>query len=108
MTDLEGTIDPLEDAQAELAGYRIMSPEDLLEQLSPNGCLYFLQQTAYECLKHWATELFPDTEQAEWEGTPVTSAFQTIVTVCGELDQACVFVGILPPEAAAVPDERPE
>lgn len=104
MTSTDSSIDPLQDAQDELAGYRVMSPEDLLELCSPNACLYFLQQTAYECLKHWATELSPEGEQATWEGTDVTKAFNAIATICGQADEACVLVGILPPEALNVPE----
>jgi hypothetical protein len=105
MTDTAPDIDPLADAQAELAGYRIMSPEDLLEQLSPNACLFFLQQTAYETMKHWATELTAGEGVPVWNETPVCDAFQVIVTVCGELDEACTLVNLLPPNALDVPDQ---
>ena len=103
MTD--ATIDPLEDAQAELAAYRVMSPEDLLEPLSPNACLFFLQQAAYETMKHWATELSGGEGAAQWDGTDVAKAFAAITTVCGQLDEACVLTGILPPEAVNVPEQ---
>ena len=104
MTTTDNPIDPLQDAQDELAGYRIMSPEDLLEQLSPNACLFFLQQTAYETMKHWATELTPSEQGSEWSDTDIAKAFFAVVAVCGMLDEACVLTNILPPEALQVPE----
>jgi hypothetical protein len=107
MTDTApGTIDPLEDAKAELAAYRILTPADIMADLSPNACLFFLQQAAYAAMSKWGNTLAPSVESGEYEETEVTKAFFGIVQVCGELDQACVLVGILPPEALDEPVEE--
>jgi len=98
-----GVIDPLEDAKAELVGYRIMSPEDLMENLSPNACLFFTQQAAYTTVSKWVEALSPTDGTDEYEETDIVKAFYALTAVCGMLDQACVLVGILSPEAIELP-----
>jgi len=100
-----GSIDPMEDAVAELAGNMVPNPEDLFKGLSPNASLWFLQQSAYTALGKWAEMLAPGDATGEFDGTDVTKAFYAVTAVCGMLDEACVLVGILPPEAAVGPGE---
>ena len=90
MTDTApGTIDPLEDAKAELAAYRILTPADIMADLSPNACLFFLQQAAYAAMSKWGNTLAPSVESGEYEETEVTKAFFGIVSAASSTRPAC-------------------
>ncbi len=97
------TIDPMVEAQAELSANLVVTPDDLFQGLSPNAVLYYLQQAAYTAMARWAEQLDTDANLAEYEDTDVTKTFYGITAVCGMLDEACVLVGILPPEALDEP-----
>jgi len=108
MTDLMDPVDPLDEAKMELATNRIMSPEDLLGSLSPNAGLFFLQQAAYQIMAIWAAKLVDRVGDPEFESSELGRALQAIMTACGNLDEACVLVAILPPEALDEPDLEAE
>lgn len=93
--------DPKELAEAELTVNTIPDPEQLLSDLSPFAQVYYVEQVAYFTMEQLARKLLadPDGEVTGDDGPAL--ALQAMMTACGNLDAACVALGILPEDATA-------
>jgi hypothetical protein len=92
-------IDTLEMAKHELAADMVPSPDDIMDDLSPLGQLYFAEQTVYECLKRYTAALSEEATEVTDTSEGAGKALVAISEAAGMLDVAMVEMGMLPAEA---------
>lgn len=97
------TIDPLEIATQELAEAQVPTPEDLLADVGPLGCLWYVKEAMAITAMRWVDTL-PAMEdpEADTDTGPVRS-LQMLTEAMGAVTAACVEVSLLPREAAELP-----
>ena len=94
------SIDTQQLAIDELMAQAVPDPTMLLEVLSPFTQLYYAEQVAYYVLKAFTVGVVSDTDtELDAESGPV-KALMALSMACGNLDAACIELGILPAEAA--------
>ena len=87
-------------ARTELAAGQYPAPEDCLRDLDPITGLFYVEQWVYECLRIWALNAAAVEDEDPAVVAQVGEALEAIGLACGNLDAACVLMGLLPPEAA--------
>lgn len=93
-------LDTMEMARAELAKAMVPTPEDLLDGMGPLGVLFYAEQTVVEAFKllvFFASESADDPDAEEGD---LPRVIEAVGMALGQLDAACILLGILPPEAA--------
>lgn len=103
MTDQTDTTAALEAVTTELAQVAVPSPDDILSELSPLAQLYFVEQLAWELLRSYAAMGAATEGDEDAESSNLSGALTGIGVAAGALDESCVLMGLLPPEA--VPSE---
>ena len=98
-------VDPMQVAVDELGGAMVPTPDDLLDDIGPMGCLWYLTQVAAFTLGRWAGTLDPDVVPDMTDDDGPVRALQAITLATGNLNAACIAVSILP-EEAALPDAQ--
>jgi hypothetical protein len=93
-------VDPRQYAQDELGAAMVPTPDDVLADVGPLGQLYYLEQLAWTVFKNWTAFLASDSESSPDAKDERVEALEAIGLATGNTDQACIILGILPPEAA--------
>jgi len=94
-------IDTRRIAAQELADSTVPTPEDAFEDLGPLAQLLWLHDGIYVALKLWAAMLSDESTAPTGDVADVTEAMTAISLAAGNLDAACIAVGILEPDAQA-------
>jgi hypothetical protein len=97
-------IDTRRIAAQELADSTVPTPDDAFEDLGPFAQLLWLHDGAYVTLKLWTAMLSDEAAGIDEDAPDVTEALTAISLACGNLDAACIAVGILEP-SAKVPEQ---
>jgi len=105
MTDTAPT-SMMEEAKADLSTNMVPTPEDVLGDVGPVGQLYYAERLLYVVYGMFAGLLANDAVEQPDDDSPPVKALAAIGMACGNLDAACIVMGILPPEAA-FDDNRP-
>ena len=92
-------IDTMEIARAELAREMFPTPDDLVSDLSPLGMLFFTEQCVVELFKQYTAELSEVDDDTVDTTEGMGRALVAIGQALGNLDVACVAMGILPEDA---------
>lgn len=92
-------------AAQELADATVPSPDDAFEDIGPMGRLMYLQMLGYETLKLWTATIALNEGEDIGDGGELIEAMNAIALACGNLDVACVAVGILDGDAIAPPSD---
>jgi hypothetical protein len=92
-------------AVQELAEASVPTPEDAFSDIGPFGRLLYLQQLGYETLKLWVALLSGDQAEDIGEAGELEEAVMALAFACGNLDAACVAVGIM--DAIAISPNSP-
>lgn len=101
MTDEQ---DALEIATRELAEGMVIPPDDLLDDIGPLGCLWYLTQCATFTLGRWAGTIDSDAGAELQDGDAPIQALEAITKATGILTGACALVSILPEDAGDIPN----
>lgn len=94
------TEDPAENAAAELASNTVPTPDDLLSDVGPLTQLWYLRELSYSVMRVLAATLSIDQGDDMPDDSEPVRALAVVALVAGELDGACVLVGLLPPDYA--------
>lgn len=89
-------IDPAADAAHELASNTVPTPDDLLADVGPLTQLWYLRELSYSVMRLMAATLSIEGTDELPDNSPPVRALAVVSTVAGELDGACVLVGLLP------------
>lgn len=84
----------------ELAQGAYPSPDDCLETLSPPAALYYTEQMAEACVRHFTEVMARSADAGEEVPEDVGQVLDAIASAAGQLVAACVLLSVLPPEAA--------
>jgi hypothetical protein len=95
----DDTFDPAEVARTELATEQVLPPEDLLPDVGPMGQLLYLEQLTWYVLTTWTGMISAADDGVLDDDSEPLRALQAITLAAGMIDQACVIVSLLPPEA---------
>lgn len=94
-------IDPLAIATAELAEAMVPAPDDFLGDLGPLGAVWYCHEVAWATLRHYTALLAaPEGGSPDDDSEPVR-AHHALGLAVGMLDQVCVILNLIEPEAAA-------
>lgn len=97
MAQLE--IDPCEIARTELAQAMVPTPDDIVGDLSPLACLYFLEQLGWAVLTCWTAYASDEADKGSESADDLAETLNAIAMTVGQLDQTCARIGLLPVEA---------
>lgn len=92
-------IDPQEMAKAELAEAMIPTPDDIMEELTPLGALYYWEQLGWATLTTWTAHVQDMDDQGDEAASEMAGVLQGIATALGGLDAVCATIGLVPAEA---------
>lgn len=92
--------DMMDIAVMDLSTAQVPFADDLLEGVGPMGCLWLLCTVAETCMRHWAAELSANTDGLPDDGGELQDALNAIGQSWAAAVNACISVGILPPESA--------
>lgn len=94
-------IDTFALATEELTEHAIPDPEMLLTELSPFSQVYYVKEVAFEVLRQLTANIAADTDSGLDSESEAVRAANAVGMACGQLFEACVFLGIHDPEEPA-------
>jgi len=90
-------------ATTELAEAQVPTPDDLLADVGPLSQLWYLHEVADHVIKSWVGMQSDEHGKDLSDDSEPVRALAAMVTSMGALNEACVLVSILPPEATSGP-----
>lgn len=92
--------DALELAKAELADNMVLDPKDLLQDVGPLAQMWYIHEAAYGVMTGFVGMLSGDEAADVGDKDGPSLALQALAKACGMLDQACVYLSLLPDDAS--------
>lgn len=93
--------DPEQAARAELGANSVPTPDDLMADVGPLAVLLYLRELSYYGMRLMSASLSIDNAEPPADDSEPVRALAALSQVCGELDGACVLVGLLPADYGA-------
>lgn len=92
-------IDPNVIAREELAKAMIPTPDDVVTDLSPLACLFYMEQLGWAVLTSWTAYASEAQENGVEGADDLGVTLNQIAETVGRLDEICARIGLLPVEA---------
>jgi hypothetical protein len=90
-------------ATAELAAAMVPVPDDIMEDLGPLAAVWYLHEVAWSTFRHYTAMLSADGVAAPEDDSEPVRAHHALGLALGMLDQTCVILGLIEPDAAVAP-----